>query len=142
MLISVAMVVATKPKHHHVTDVLKSLHWPKITKQIQFKVHLLTILTTQISSRPLRHPINPLCQILLLSQSFSTPVTTRVKFSNPSHTQHVILPRLLYDLLPELRTFSVHPPPLSISLLHPSPSSRSFEIKVYEVTTAPSTVQE
>src|SRR6218665_1065062 len=39
---SLARAVTRTPRHHHVTPVLKSLHWLKIPERIHFKVLSLT----------------------------------------------------------------------------------------------------
>ena len=43
--------VAKNPKHHHITPILKTLHWFKIPERIECKVILLTYNTLQ-SSKP------------------------------------------------------------------------------------------
>src|SRR6218665_797944 len=48
---SLARAVTRTPKHHHITIVLKSLHWPKIPERIHFKVLSLTYKALQ-SSEP------------------------------------------------------------------------------------------
>ena len=59
--------------------ILKSLRWLKVPEQIHFKVMLLTYNSLQYSS----HPANPFYQAaVLLSQSFSTPVTCHLILSN------------------------------------------------------------
>src|SRR6218665_3520827 len=39
---SLARAVTRTPKHHHITIVLKSLHWPKIPERIHFNILSLT----------------------------------------------------------------------------------------------------
>src|SRR6218665_2391295 len=39
---SLARAVTRTPRHHHITPVLKSLHWLKIPERIHFKVLSLT----------------------------------------------------------------------------------------------------
>src|SRR6218665_1434369 len=46
-----ARAVIKTPKHHHITPVLKKLHWLKIPQQIEYKVISLTYSTLQ-SSQP------------------------------------------------------------------------------------------
>src|SRR6218665_1951247 len=48
---SVARAVIRTPRHHHITPVLKSLHWLKIPERIHFKVLSLTYNSLQ-SSQP------------------------------------------------------------------------------------------
>src|SRR6218665_2686141 len=46
-----ARAVTRTPRHHHITPVLKSLHWLKITERIHFNVLSLTYNSLQ-SSQP------------------------------------------------------------------------------------------
>src|SRR6218665_1332161 len=48
---SLARAVTRTPRHHHITPVLKSLHWLKIRERIHFKVLSLTYNSLQ-SSQP------------------------------------------------------------------------------------------
>src|SRR6218665_2982482 len=48
---SLARAVTRRPGHHHITPVLKSLHWLKIPESIHFKVLSLTYNSLQ-SSQP------------------------------------------------------------------------------------------
>ena len=48
---SLARAVTRTPRHHHITPVLKSLHWLKIPERIHFKVLSLTYNCLQ-SSQP------------------------------------------------------------------------------------------
>src|SRR6218665_3722926 len=48
---SLARAVTRTPRHHHITPVLKSLHWLKIPERIHFKVLSLTYNSLQ-SSQP------------------------------------------------------------------------------------------
>src|SRR6218665_149169 len=67
---SIVRAVSRTPRLHHITPVLKSLHWLKIPERIYFKVRSLTYnslqslqLPTHIPSRTLQHPANPLYPI-------------------------------------------------------------------------------
>src|SRR6218665_2455177 len=53
---ALARAVTKTPKHHHITPILKKLHWLKIPERIEYKAILLTYNTLQ-SSQPsyLRH---------------------------------------------------------------------------------------
>src|SRR6218665_2367165 len=46
---ALARAVTKTPKHHHITPVLKSLHWLKITQRIHYKIATLTYNTLQTS---------------------------------------------------------------------------------------------
>src|SRR6218665_1615079 len=48
---ALAHAVTKTPKHHHITPVLKKLHWLKIPQRIEYKVTSLTYNTLQ-SSQP------------------------------------------------------------------------------------------
>ena len=79
--------VTRTPRHHHITPVLKSLHWLKIPERIHFKVLSLTCNSLQSSQPTYLHQLftirgNPLYSIIILSHPFSTPVT--------SHLTHVL----------------------------------------------------
>ena len=39
---ALARAVTKTPKHHHITPVLKKLHWLKISEQIEYKIISLT----------------------------------------------------------------------------------------------------
>ena len=49
VLNSAARAVTKTPKFHHVTPILKSLHWLKINERIQYKVLSLTYKSLQTS---------------------------------------------------------------------------------------------
>jgi len=50
---SLARAVTRMPRHHHITPVLKSLHWLKIPDRIHFKVVSLTYNSLQSDQRTL-----------------------------------------------------------------------------------------
>ena len=135
---SLARAVTRTPKHHHITPILKSLHWLKIPERIHFKVLSLTYNSLQHSQpRYLRElfTIQPTrstrsSSVLTLSRP---PVTTHLKFSNRAISNTA--PRLWNDLPPEFRTFSV--PPLSSPIIHhhlpqapPSINPKAFRSKI------------
>src|SRR6218665_1948729 len=116
---SLARAVTRTPRHHHITPVLKSPHWLKITECIHFKVLSLTYNSLQ-SSQPtyLRElfTIQPTCSTrssFCLSLS-RPPVPSHLTFSKRAIS--VTAPRLWNDLPPELRTFSL-PPPSSLQII-------------------------
>src|SRR6218665_998455 len=45
----ITRAVTKTPKHHHITSVLKSLHWLKIPQRIHYKIASLTYNTLQTS---------------------------------------------------------------------------------------------
>src|SRR6218665_1082655 len=59
-----------------------------------------------VPSRTLHHPANPLYPIILLSHPFSTPVTSRLMFSNQAIS--ITAPRFWHDLRPELFLYLHH----------------------------------
>src|SRR6218665_4093631 len=116
---SLARAVTRTPRLHHITPVLKSLHWLKIPERIHFKVLSLTNKPPQ-SSQP-----TYLRELFTIQPTHSTrssscltlsrpPVTSRLTFSKRAIS--VTAPRLWNDLPPELRTFSL-PPPSSLQII-------------------------
>src|SRR6218665_2286090 len=99
--------------------ILKSLRWLKIPERIHFRVMLLTYNSLQYSN----HPANPFYQAVLLSQSFSTPVTGHLILSN--RAMSITALRLWNDLPPEFRTFSF-PPVSSLPINHLHHLSQCF----------------
>src|SRR6218665_1952805 len=139
---SLARAVTRTPRHHHITPVLKSLHWLKIPERIHFKVLSLTYNSLQSSQptylrelftiQPTRSTRSSFC--LTLSRP---PVTSYLMFSNQAIP--ITAPRLWNDLPPELRLESTisSPPPSSLPItrhrLHPPPLSvtpRAFHSKL------------
>src|SRR6218665_154564 len=101
--------VTKTPKHHHITPVLKKLHWLKIPERIEYKVISLTYNTLQ-SSQP-----SYLSQLFTIQPPRSTRfsstltllrpyVTSSLKFSNRSIA--VAVPILWNKLPPALRQIS------------------------------------
>ena len=93
-------------------------------------LQLSTILSAQISSRPLHHPANPLYQILLYSHSLSRPpVTTHLKFSNRAISNTA--PRLWTICLLNSALCSVLPPSSPIIHCHvPFHHPKAFHSKL------------
>src|SRR5688572_3761632 len=85
---ALARAVTKTPKHHHITPVLKSLHWLKIPERIEYKVISLTNNTLQTSQPSyLRQlfTIQPLRPTRSSSSSSLSPsVTSSLKFANCS----------------------------------------------------------
>src|SRR6218665_500817 len=64
---SLARAVTRTPRHHHITPVLKSLHWLKIPERIHFKVPNLqfyAVFPGHVPPRTLHHSANPLSPFL------------------------------------------------------------------------------
>src|SRR6218665_770193 len=118
---SLARAVTRTPRHHHITPVLKSLHWLKVPEHIHSKVLSVTYNSLQSSQptylrelftiQPTRSPRSSSC--LTLSRP---PVNSHLPFSKRAIS--VTAPRLWNDLPPELRTFSLPPPPSLQSIKH------------------------
>src|SRR6218665_1426970 len=139
---SLARVVTRTPRHH-ITPVLKSLHWLKIPECIHFKVLSLTYNSLQ-SSQPtfIRNHSTTQPPRFTRSSSFLTlsrpPVTSNLIFSNRAIS--ITAPHLWNDLPPELRTISLPPPPSllinqDINLLCPSPPGLPLKIKMSSLQT-------
>src|SRR6218665_416881 len=138
---SLARAVTRTPRHHHITPVLKSLHWLKIPERIHFKVLSLTYNSLQscqptylrelFTIQPTRSTRSSSCLTLSLP-----PVTSHLMFSNRTIGPSIIAPRLWNDLPPELRTISSSPPPslpITRYYLHLPPLSvipRAFHSKL------------
>src|SRR6218665_2149240 len=86
---ALARAVTKTPKHHHITHVLKSLHWLKIPQRIHYKIASLTYNTLQ-TSQP-----SYIRQLLTIQPPGSTrsssylslsrpPVSSSLKFCNRS----------------------------------------------------------
>src|SRR6218665_3385265 len=88
---SLARAVTRTPRHHHITPVLKSLHWLKIPERIHFKVLSLqfpAVFPAHIPSRTLHHPANTLYSIIILSHPSSPPGHFSPHVFQPSHINH------------------------------------------------------
>src|SRR6218665_2578697 len=108
---ALARAVTKTPKHHHITPVLKSLHWPKIPQRIHYKIASLTYNTLQ-TSQP-----SYIRQLLTIQPPGSTrsssclslsrpPVSSSLKFCNRSFAHAA--PALWNGLPKDLRQFA-HP---------------------------------
>src|SRR6218665_379985 len=110
---SLARAVTRTPRHHHITPVLKSLHWLKIPEGIHFKIQSLTYNSLQSSNPPY------LRELFTIQPNRSTRSSSCLTLSRHPVTYHptfskraisVTTPCLWNDLNPELRTFSLPPP--------------------------------
>src|SRR6218665_1139874 len=117
---ALASAVTKTPKHHHITPILKILHWLKIPERIEYKAISLTYNTLQ-SSQP-----SYLRQLFTIQPPRSTrssstltllrpSVASSLKFSNRSIA--VAVPPLWNKLPPALRQIS----DLSYELTRTSP---------------------
>src|SRR6218665_2377457 len=116
-----ALIPLLTPRHHHITPVLKPLHWLKIPERIHFKVLSLTYNSLQ-SSQP-----TYLRELFTIQPTRSSQSSSCLTFSRPPVTSHltfseraisVTAPLLWNDLPPELRTFSLPPPSSLQSIKH------------------------
>src|SRR6218665_2054569 len=86
---SLARAVTRTPRHHHLTPVLKSLHWLKIPERILFKVLSLTY---SLPSPRTSANSSPSSQPALLDHhhpvSFSSPGRFSSHVLQPSHIHH------------------------------------------------------
>src|SRR6218665_986528 len=138
---SLARAVTRTPRHHHITHVLKSLHWLKIPERIHFKVLSPTYIHTTPCNLP-RGPIprtfansSPSSQPALLDHQPVSPfLDPRSLLISCSPTEaYPSLHRLWNDLPPEFRTNSLPPPPSLSITRHPPPlsvTSRAFNSKL------------
>ena len=126
------------PRHHHITSVLKSLHWLTIPEHIHLKVLSLTYNSLQYSQptylcdlftiQPNRFTRSSSC----LTQGFLIPFTSHLSFSN--RVISITAPRLWNDQPTELRTLSLPPPSLlqiTKHHLHPAPLSVSLGLSTW-----------
>src|SRR6218665_1153788 len=122
----VARAVTKTPKHHHITPVLKKLHWLKIPQRIEYKVISITYNRLQ-SSQP-----SYLCQLFTIQPPRSTrsssiltllrpSVTLSLKFSNRSIA--VAVPPLWNKLPQHCDKYLTHPTSSIKPLPLPSPNS-------------------
>ena len=99
---ALARAVTKAPKHHHITPVLKNLHWLKIPERIEYKV---ISLTSQPSYLRQLFTIQPPHSTRSSSTLTLRPsVTSSLKFSN--HFIAVAVPPLWNKLPPALRQIS------------------------------------
>src|SRR6218665_3227998 len=70
---SLARAVTRTPRHHHITPVLKSLHWLKIREHIHFKVLSLTYSSLQSSQPTYLHELFTIHQHALLDHHPLSP---------------------------------------------------------------------
>jgi hypothetical protein len=109
---SLARAVTRTPKRHHITPILKSLHWLKIPERIHFKVLSLTYNSLQYS-KP-----SYLRELFTIQETRSTRSSSGLTLSRPSITSHLkfseraisyTAPRLWNDLPLDFRKFSILP---------------------------------
>jgi len=80
---SLARAVTRTPKHHHITPILKSLHWLKIQERIHFKVLSLTYNSLQYSQPKY------LRELFIIQPTRSTRSSSCLTLSRPSVTTHL-----------------------------------------------------
>ena len=121
----IARAVTKTPKFHHITPILKSLHWLNINERIQYKVLSLTYKTLN-SSRPAY-----LHSLVTVNHSRSTRSSSLVTLNRPSNPSHLQLtkrsfyheaPAMWNRLPPEFRQLaplsSTSPLAISPTLFH------------------------
>src|SRR6218665_1637033 len=79
---ALARAVTKTPKHHHITPVLKSLHWLKIPQRIRYKIASLTSHTLQ-TSQP-----SYIRQLLTFQPPGSTSSSSYLSLSPPPVSSH------------------------------------------------------
>ena len=111
VLNAAARAVTKTPKFHHISPILKSLHWLKINERIQYKVLSLTYKTLHSG-----HP-SYLHSLLSLKRNCSTRSSSVVTLNRPSNNSRLKItnrsfyhtaPALWNSLPPDLRHFSSH----------------------------------
>src|SRR6218665_2536236 len=118
---ALARAVTKTPKRHHITSVLKSLHWIKIPQRIHYKIASLTYNTLQTSKpsyiRQLLtiHPPGSIRSSSHLSLS-RPPVSSSLKFCNRSFAYAA--PALWNGLPKDIRQFA-HPPSPPLNFNYP-----------------------
>ena len=97
VLNSAARAVTKTPKFHHITPILKSLHWLKINERIQYKVLSLTYKSLQTG-----YP-SYLRSLLSFTPHRSTRSSSLITLNRPSHTSRLkISNRSFYHSAPVL----------------------------------------
>ena len=113
VLNSAARAVTKTPKFHHITPILKSLHWLKINERIQYKVLSLTYKSLQ-TGKPCY-----LRSLLSFTPNRSTRSSSLVTLNRPSNCSRLKItnrsfyhsaPALWNTLPPDLRQLSHHHP--------------------------------
>src|SRR6218665_924323 len=101
---SLARAIIRTPKHHHITPILKSLHWLKIPESVHFKVLSLTYNYLQYSQPTY---LRELFTIQSIRSTRLSSVSILCHFPSQVLRQSLSItaPRLWNDLPPELRTF-------------------------------------
>ena len=148
---ALARAVTKTPKHHHITPVLKSLHWLKVPQRIHYKIVSLTYNAIQ-TSQP-----SYIRQLFTIQPSRSTrsssylslslpPVSSSLKFCNRSL---VYAAPAIWNKLPKnLRQFSQpdispvdvtsRPLELSSAAFHSRLKTELFKLSYPDSTPAPS----
>ena len=135
VLNSAARAVTNSSKFCHITPILKSLHWLKISQRIQYKILSLTY-KCLLSNKPvyLRNLLTVQSTSTTRSSSVITlkrpPIISRLKHSNRSF--YVSAPVLWNSLPKDLRQYnSLHSANNKPSLFHLSPSQFHKKLKTH-----------
>ena len=122
VLNSAARAVTKTPKFHHITPILKSLHWLKINERIQYKVLSLTYKSLQTG-----HP-SYLRSLLSFTPNRSTRSSSLITLNRPTNTSRLKIlnrsfshsaPVLCNNLPPDLPQFSYYPTSSTVTLNSP-----------------------
>jgi hypothetical protein len=129
VLNSAARAVTKTPKFHHITPILKSLHWLKINERIQYKVLSLTYKSLQTG-----YP-SYLRSLLSFTPHRSTRSSSLITLNRPSHTSRLkISNRSFYHSAPVL--WNSLPPDLRHFTHHLTSSTPSFDSPVSDLSTS------
>jgi len=117
VLNSAACAVTKTPKFHHITPILKSLHWLKINERIKYKVHCLTYKSLKTSQPSylrslLSFPSHRCTRSSSLITLSRPSLTSRLKISNRSFYRST---PVLWNNLPSHLCHHVIPSPISNS---------------------------
>lgn len=134
--LTIARIVSRTPRHHHVTSVLKSLHWLKIAERTNLKSPIAnlqrhTILPAKVPSPTLHHPATSLNSILLRSHSLPSPSHNSSQVLQPTHTPTLQIDSGTNFPLNSVHSqflhqyTSTHPPSFCLKLRYSSPQRLS-----------------
>lgn len=119
VLNATARAVTKTPKFHHITPILKSLHWLKFNQRIQYKILSLTYNTLHSG-----HP-SYLHSLLSTMHTHSTRSSSLITLYRPSnHSRLKITDRSFYHTAPALWNSL---PPYLRQLASPSSSSQALQ---------------
>jgi len=114
---ALASAVTKTPKHHHITSILKSLHWLKISQRIRCKIVSSTCTMLFKPLNPLKfdnytyHPTARVYSLIIISVSISASNLIHSEVLQPLHSLRRTSSVGLYrnGLPKDIRQFA-HPP--------------------------------